>query len=640
MPMRTRNIRKDTAEHNFIRDRVAERVKFATTKRSDAIAKWNKAEETTLAYLPEGAEDAVRRTRRDNRGMPQYTTIQVPYSYALLMAAHTYLTSVFFGRDPVHQFRGRHGEGEQQVQAVEALTAYQIEVGMAMAPYFIWIYDACKYGAGILESYWEREEIQYSSIEVQDETDEFGAPTGRKQTVQITSVIPGYEGNRMCNVSPYDFFHDPRVPLYRFQEGEFCGSKKKVGWNEIVRRKAAGYYVNTEFLTSASSVAFNEKGSDALGRPVDPAPVWEESPNVKHPSMVTIFEVHIEIIPKEWKLSNSEYPEKWVFTVDGNLETVIGAQPLGLMHGKFPFDVLESEVEGYGLFTRGIPEVATPIQNTLDWLLNTHFYNVRAVLNNQFIMDPSKIVIKDFEDGGPGFIARLRPEAYGSDIRTFVHQIPVADVTQQNISDMQMMFGIGERTTGINDQMFGVLSGGARKTATEVRTSTGFGVNRLKTVAEFMSATGISSHARKLVQSSQQLYSGDKKFRIVGELGMEAGLGFIQVTPDLIAGSYDIVPVDGTMPVDRMAQANMWVQMFGQLRNFPQIMMTYDLARIFAHVAQLMGIRNLNQFRIQAVPDQALLGQAQAGNVVPFAPPNANPNPTYSAPNPQAVTPG
>src|SRR5690606_22072445 len=147
-----------------------------------------------------------------------------------------------------------------------------------------------------------------------------------------------------------------------------------------------------------------------------------------------------------------------------------------------------------------------------------------------------------------------RPEAYGTDITKMFHQVPVKDVTTQHMGDIQSMLSIGERTLGINDQIMGVLSGGGRKTATEVRTSTGFGVNRQKTITEYMSAHGFSRHTKKLVQSSQQMYDARAKMRRVGDLAISAGPAFIEVSPEDIAGFFSYVPVDGTLPIDRMAQ--------------------------------------------------------------------------------------
>ena len=247
--------------------------------------------------------------------------------------------------------------------------------------------------------------------------------------------------------------------------------------------------------------------------------------------------VYADIVPSEWGVGTTTFPQKWCFTITDENDLILGAMPLGYVHCRFPFDVLESEVEGVGLYTRGVPEIMEPIQNTVDWLINTHFYNVRSALNNQFIVDPSKLVVKDVQNSGPGFVWRLRPEAYGTDITKMFTQVPVTDVTRAHMADFQAMLGIGERTLGINDQIMGSLNtGSARKTATEVRTTTGFGVNRQKTITEYMSAVGFAPHAQKLVQNLQQFYDAQAKLKRVGSLALEAGERFLNVSPRRYSG--------------------------------------------------------------------------------------------------------
>jgi hypothetical protein len=155
----------------------------------------------------------------------------------------------------------------------------------------------------------------------------------------------------------------------------------------------------------------------------------------------------------------------------------------------------------------------------------------------------------------------------------------------------------------------------------------------MKTITEYMSATGFSKHAQKLVQSSQQFYDVEGKLRIVGDLALTAGQQFINVTPEMIAGFYSVVPVDGTLPVDRMAQANMWKEiMLGITRMPPQILQTYDFGKIFAWMSQIAGLKNINQMKIQVVPDGMAQQQAQAGNVVPIRQ-LAGPSPGQGSPS-------
>jgi hypothetical protein len=331
------------------------------------------------------------------------------------------------------------------------------------------------------------------------------------------------------------------------------------------------------------------------------------------------------LVPSEWGLGKTDFPEKWVFTVNANRTVLIGARPLGALHNKFPFDIMELEPEGYALFNRSFTEVLQPVQDTMDWLLNSHFYNVRKTINNQMIVDPSRVVMKDVLDPRAGGVFRLRPAAYGTPVDQAIKQLQVTDVTRGNLADMELMNQIGQRTTGVSDQIMGQVNAGGRKTATEVRTSTTFGINRLKTNAEYFSAMGWSPLAQKMVQNSQQYYDGEKKFKIVGDLITEAGQQFIEVNPENITGFYDFVPVDGTLPIDRFAQANLWRSMLGDMRNLPEVLMQYDIGRIFAWVAKLAGLKNIEQFRTQIVPDAQLAAQAQAGNIVPVPQPNATP---------------
>jgi hypothetical protein len=617
--MTTRSLTPD--QEAFCRRRIEARIKYSIQKRGDQIKKWEQAEDAALAFMPETEDDSLRRNDRETSGNPRYTTIQIPYSYATLMTAHTYMTSVFFARAPVHQFTGRHGETEQQVQALEALTSYQVESGGHLVPYYIWLYDAGKYGVGILGDYWAKETVQYSTVDTMAVLGLDGQPMpGSEKKIQQTFQSAGYQGNKVYNVAPFDFGHDPHYPLYRFQEGEYCFVRKTMAWNEVIRRIYSGFYMKeaaNKLPSRTANTAGITDGSSALVRPDRTFMQDNGDDEQKHPTSIDVFEFYVDLVQKEWRLGDSEFPEKWVFTITTDYSTILGAQPHGSAHGQFPFSVIESEIEGYGLFSRGIPEVIRPIQNTMDWLINTHFFNVRAALNNQFIIDPSKIVIDDAEDGGAGFIYRLRPEAYGSDVRSFFYQIPVQDMTRGHMGDLDTMQTLGERITGINEQMFGGISK-SRTTATEVRTSTGFGVNRLKTVVEYMSAMGMSPMASRFIAQSQQWYDAETKLRIVGDLAMTAGPQFMAVNRATIAGNFDFVPVDGALPIDRMAMATLWQNIMAQMRNFPQLMAQFDIGKIFTYVAQLGGIRNMNQMRVQVVPDAQLQQQAQLGNVVPI----------------------
>ncbi len=632
MPSLTRNIPHDSSQSRLILQHMQQRVRFWERTTQQKTAKWREAEEKVLAFLPEREVDAQRRVAREG-GLPQYTTIQIPYSYAVVMAAHTYLTSVFFGRDPVFQFSGRHGETQQQVQAMEALVAYQVLVGRMLPPLYTWLYDTLKYGVGIVGCWWDERIETVSSIEeYQDQDPLTGVPIGAPQKIQTTERTRTYAGNRVYNIQPQDFIWDPRYTMREFQSGEFCGERRKLGWNDIVRGQKAGYYTNIEHIgLGRGKDYFNtDSGSSQLERPetLANADTGELGNTFKHPMMVGTYRLIMEILPNEWGLGGSDFPEKWVFTCVDDFGVLIGAQPLGARHCKHPYSVIPLEPEGYGLTSRGLPEILEPVQNTVDWLINSHFYNVRAALNNKYVVDPSRVVMKDVLDPLPGGIIRLKPEAYGTDTKLVMTQQAVNDVTRTHLQDFSTMIGIGERVGGVNDQIMGMLSTGGRKTATEVRTSTSFGINRLKTTAEFSSAVGFDPLSMMLVQNTQQYYDMELMFKIAGDLTMSTGPtmngqatpapGFISVRPEDISGFYNFVPVDGTVPIDRYAQVELWERLMTQAAAIPTIGMGYDWAGIFQWIAQLAGLKNITQFKVQLMPDQQLQAQAAMGNSIPM----------------------
>lgn len=608
-----------TKKHDKIVEAIKARWRFSHNKMSEQYTKWAQMEDEFVAYVKPTETDIRKKNLRDD-GKPQYTTVHVPYAYAQALAAHTYWTTVFLARNPIFQLAGRHGETEQQVQAMEALMDYQTNIGGMIVPLYVWLLDPTKYGFGVVGTHWDLEIARITEISLEPMT-VMGYPIpGSERRVKKTREMKGYEGNRVYNVRPYDFFPDPRVPVGQFQKGEFCGRYVEAGLNHILRKQALGAYYNIEALRKTKPDDFMRNlGSPRVEIPNasyqgGDAGSSSQGPNINNLDYYGLMEMTIELIPREWELGGSDYPEKWVFTL-GNNSVLVSAQPLGANHNKFPFQVLEYETEGYGIFKRSMMETLKPMNDVLSWLFNTHFFNVRKILNDQFVIDPSRIVMKDALDPNPGKMMRLKPSAYGTKPGDAIAQLQVVDVTQNHMRDATFIMDLMGRMVGVNDNIMGQVNSGGRKSATEVRTSSSFGVNRLKTNSEYFSAQGFAPLAQMLLQNTQQRYSDDMMFRIAGSLMAEAK-PYMNVTPDSIMGFYDFVPVDGTMPVDRFAQAALWRDLMQQMAMHPDIMMQYDVGRVFGYVAQLAGVKNLNQFKIQVSPNERLAQLAQQGNLI------------------------
>lgn len=600
--------------HEFIKGQIIQRRKLSEQKMKEFHKQWNDAEDSMRAYIKEKDIDKKRKNAKTYNGEVDYVTMEVPYTYAIIMTAHTYYSSVMLSRAPLWQFTARHGEGQDSVMAVEAVMDYQSKVGGHLPVMYNWLYDLARYSLGVVGCYWEEEEkVVTTTEEVQNTI--LGVPFGGMKKVEKQDIIKGYCGNKLYNVRVYDFFPDPRVPIWRFQEGEFCIRKTIEGYHNLVSGQQADpdRYFNLDKLQDAikANAQNQNEGSPQVNLPTQPG---EES-QAPGPGYCTITEAYVRLIPSMWKLGDSKRMEIWCFEL-ANDAVIISARPLGLHHDRFPMAVLEGNFGSEEFAKFGMLEVIRPMTDILTWLVNSHFYNVRKVLNNQLIVDPSRVVMKDLTAKDQRII-RLRPEAYGQDVRAFVYQLQQADITRQHMGDISMVEGLIQRVSAVVDNVMGTPQRGGRKTATEVRDASGWSISRLKTPVEYNSALGFDPLSQMMLSNTQQLLSIDRKYAIAGNT-LDNAQAFLDVNSQKIAGFYDFVPVEGSMPVDRLAQANFWKELLMQLARSPQLMASWDLNAMLAHTMKMQGERNIERFKIKIGDPAQLQQQAAMGNVIPL----------------------
>lgn len=599
--------------HEFVLRQLNARKKY-WKRQSRNNKTYRDLDDMFTAYLPETAEAALSKAKRQV-GEQVYVDIQIPYIYAEVMTMHTYFSSVLLSRSPIHQFSAHSGSNQQKKLAIEALISYQMLNGKNTLPLYIWLLDALKYGRGILGVFWED---RYSYITKTQETSII-VPGGYEAQSFSEEVQEGhlkYSGNRYFNVHPSTFIFDPSVPGSHIQEGEFCGRTLQLSWNELLRGEKEGTFINARFARMAAKAGklqrANEGHEEDSGSDIQ-LPNSDFDASMENFGNADAYELAVVLVPNDWDLGSGTYPEKWIFTVVDD-KYVVEARPQGALHDEFQYVVYEPEFDGYSLYSRAPGEIIRPMEDVMNWLVNSHMYNVRKSLNNQFLVDPTMVEMADVLDPLPGGVMRKKPAAFGMKGDQVMSQFNVQDVTQTHLYDLRGILDMVQRIDGVNESMQGQIASG-RTTATEIRQANTFGTSRLKVKTEMCSHGAMQPLGMLTLANSQQYLSQEQQLRVVGDLS--AQMPFVDVTRDSIAGNYDYFPSDGSMPLDRFALANLWRNLFADATRLPpELAQRLDFMRIFEHAAKLGGATDITQFRVQAMDPEQLAMQAQRGNVV------------------------
>lgn len=611
-------LERDSQKHQFVRQQLIDRFNFSRQHVNARQETYEEQENQFLAYIHE--RDIDRQTKaRSKAGEPMYTTLRIPYTYGEIMTMHTFYTTVMLGRNPILQFNGRHGESQRQKMAVEAIMNYQMLSGRNIVPLYIWLLDALKYGRGILWMDWEERYSYFIEEEDIPVLDELGLPSGETTTRDRTFKLLQYQGNKFFTSRPQEFLSDPRVPIAYLQSGEFVGRTFDLYMNDLIRGGREGIYFNVDrakrlFKSSRDDMEQGDR-SPKIDPVADHNPMTAGPPTGKAPAM----EMYVELVPDDWQLKDFRMPQKWVFTLVDK-DTIIEARPMGAYHDQFPCASMEPEFDGYSLHSRSPQEIIRPLEDTMTWLFNSHFFNVRRALNDQIVFDPTMIEPEDVFSPLPGGGIRAKPAAYGQDLRKSIYQLPVNDVTRAHIGDTGHVLSLLQRVDGVNDSVLGMIDQGGRRSATEARQGAQFSTSRLKSKSEFMSAQGFTPMGEISVQQTQQYFDQEMKFRVAGNLAQQGVDPFVDVSPESIAGAFDFIPVDGNQPLDRFALANLWRQIFSDMARLAQLpqMQEFDLLGIFRHFAQLAGATDIDQFRINMQDPEQLENEERRGNIVPL----------------------
>jgi hypothetical protein len=619
--------------HDKTLEKLLERITYSEHRMSNFYSRWQANELRMQAYINHPSKEDQLRQLNETGEVPNAVRIVVPFGFAAASTLVTYLLHTFASRKPIFQLASHKDEGVKSARRMETLMEQQAEHSKVVLKLWQMFTDFCVYGFGAVRTNWTIEEgmrtFRRRVVDGENWQSEYGQ--SEPEIEAIREWVTVYEGNTADNIDPFGFFPDPRVPMHQVHEkGEF------VFWRDYMCRldlKNMEEDGDLKYVDSADSTLPKNHGDTSnrslLARGISTPGSGEDVSSYgdkgqpQDSEFMQIDQGTVRIVPSKWGLGNGNRAEIWQFTIL-NKDQIVQAEPLDADHGQHPIAVIEPFGLGYGFGAPGPADYIGPIQDLLSWLLNSHISNVRSHLNNSLVIDPSKLIMADLKESGPGKRIRLRQSAAGLDVRSVIHQLDLKDVTSNHIADANVILELGMLVLGLNETVMGQQPEGGRRTAAEIRTTSQAAVSRLAMFSRVCSAQGISTWTHQWVVNTQQYLSEDYATTILGAEGQE-----LAMYSDEINGVFTYPVHDGSLPTDKMALAEIWEKIMSGLIQVPELQARYDIGRIFEKASELAGAQDIQQMRLQPtgagqipvdiLPDDQVQQMLQGGGMTPVA---------------------
>jgi hypothetical protein len=610
--------------HEKLRNKIWQRARESRNEISKRFDSWNNIDKTLTAYIPLKDKEKILK----NKDSSKPVSIVFPYTYSMLEALLTYMSLAFF-QDPMFQYEGVEDDDTIGAMLLEMVIRLHCIKNKVALNFHTAIRDSLAYGVGIAIPEWVR---QYGRKAVRTQyTNESELGTTSQTGVEFIDDLL-FEGNALSNIDPYMWLPDPSVSSSEVQKGEFFGwverdnlmnmlSKESEPDSELFNVKYVKLAKNKRSSLSLDQSERNTKfGSDP--------DTHRKMTDITNP--VDNIKMYINLIPKEWGLGSSEYPEKWFFQLSSDC-IITSAYKADHNHGMYPAAVASPEFDGYSITPIGRLEILYGLQHTLDFLFNNHVANLRKAVNDMLVVDPYLININDLKDPEPGKIIRLRRPAWGRGVDKVVQQLQVNDITRANIADSAYITQWMDRISGADQSMQGAIRQGGpeRLTSAEFQGTRGSAVSRLQRIAMIIGMQFAQDIGTMFAVHTQQYMSKPQWVKATGRYAQQlqstiSPTGRVKADPYKISVNYDMIVRDGSIPGSNFSDA--WIQLFKVIGSSEPLMAEFDISRIFMYIAQQLGAknvedfkRNMNNIQTQTMPDEQVSQQAQAGNLIPVS---------------------
>lgn len=595
--------RADSQLQTKVLKEVRNYMKVSSDHMSKYWANWERDDRIYRGYLVPDKDDKKANAKKEP------SKLIVPMTYAQTQTAISFVFSTLIQRENLFEVQGFSPEDKMKALNIEHDLQYQVNKDKTTLKLYCWLLDMFKTGFGVVKCEWREE---HADMKVQREVVTrglanrlFGAGHPKISVQEVVEEVLMYQGNMVSNVSPYSFYPDPSVPLAKFQEGLFVGHEEETSKKNLLRQEGKMYHGVKHIPNSMDKTTFEHRKRYA-GRNFGEVKNFRDKSqmNIGSAEDIILSEMCFDVVPADWTkatgidLGDETRPIKYIATF-ANDSKLIRFEPQGYLHNKFTYSLAEYSPDHNSFYNPGLASTINELQGLTNWFLNSHVLGVRKILKNRLLVDPAGVEMDDIRND-KAYIRMISSGSKNPD--RVLKQLQVNDVTGNHVNDLTQINSIIQLVTGINENALGQFSSG-RRSATEARNVNAGAAARLKMHAQLFWLQGLEPLAQQFLANTRQGRDENVYNMIMGELAKTHPYSeVIPADPNKIAGGYDFVPYDASLPTDKDRQARVQQDLFGSLISSPEAAQMLDIhpKPLLDHIMQLNGITNMRDFSFAA----------------------------------------
>ena len=605
------DLRPGSTLHSTLLAKLNERASSSYGAMQARHSVWKELDRTLTSYIPpqDDPETAnVNKLGGKTEKTKRETILPILYSALEAMLAQT--TTVFL-RDSIFRYQGTGPEDHAGAMLLEKVVEVQSNRAKHALAIHTMLRDALVYGFGVVRPRWglvdTRRKVKKDLLNTFSSL--LNSLGMKRQTI---SQSVEFYGNLLDSIDPYCYLPDPSIPIHDVQRSEFVGWTERGNLANLLRDEAnsKGQIFNVKYLIDSGilqSRFFYGSRDEKTGF----------SNKVQSSTSIIIdkYWMYVEVIPAMWDLGDDYIPEKWLFGVAGD-QCIISANKVDLPYSKFPVVVCAPEFDGHSIAPVSRTEVTYGIQRVGDFYESSREANVRKVVNDMIVVDPSVINMTDLKAPGPGKIIRTRRPVWGRGVKDAVQQLAVQDVTVGHLNDIQILMQMLFRAYGTSESMQGLVQKrGERISAREAGDANLGGMTRIDRFLRLASIMAISELGYMIAANTQAYMDKGLYIAFTGKLEEELRKVFknkvgTMVSPSDLLVDFDVISYDATKTSPDMLE-NM-LELFDIILRNPQLIQVFtpdEIKRMISYLARLIGVNNINDFL--SLPDVAQVEEEQ-----------------------------